>query len=362
MSRSTNRATPLLLVAALLVQPNRVPAQHATAQVSVAAGIATDQRGVRSNALTLAPSLALEPSSQLAFQLGGNVTRYATDALSFGAGVSMTGHEPLGRFAALTLSGSANATRLHGAAPATFTQADILPALEIRLWRVALFGGLRATAGSASEEIRGSGLPVGPTAPNAVSLSRVGAGTVHGGVLTLADARKSLRLGVREDRLRIEGDAAPERNISAAFTYALNSKTALELAAGRYDSNRLIGTQAGEYVSAGVSFRFGGPTEPRLPRARGVQRQPSGTTRLSIRAPDARRVELAGDFNEWTPTAATRAANGVWYADLRIPPGQYRYAFRVNGSEWRVPDGATAVDDGLGGKSAWLTVSEPGLR
>jgi hypothetical protein len=46
----------------------------------------------------------------------------------------------------------------------------------------------------------------------------------------------------------------------------------------------------------------------------------------------------------------------VWYADLKIPPGQYRYAFRVNGIEWRVPDGATAVKDDFGGKSAWLTV------
>jgi hypothetical protein len=361
MSRSTNRATPLLLVAALLVQPIRVPAQHATAQVSVAGGIATDQRGVRSNALTLAPSVIFEPSAQLSFQLGGNVTRYATEALSLGAGASITGQEPLGRFAALTLSGSANATRLQGAAPANFAQADILPALELRVGRVAVFGGLRAAAGSVSEENRGAGLPVGaPT--NAVSFSRVGAGTVYGGMLTLGDARKSLRLGLREDRLRIEGDAAPERNLSASFTYALNGNAALELAAGRYDGNRLIGTQAGEYVSAGMSFRFGGPREQRLPVARGAEPQPRGTTRLSIRAPEARRVELAGDFNEWTPTAATRAANGVWYADLRIPPGQYRYAFRVNGSEWRVPDGATAVDDGFGGKSAWLTVSEPGSR
>ena len=69
-------------------------------------------------------------------------------------------------------------------------------------------------------------------------------------------------------------------------------------------------------------------------------------------------MDVAGDFNEWTPVPATRAANGVWYADLRIAPGQYRYAFRVNGKEWRLPHGATAVDDGFGGKSAWLTVQQ----
>jgi 1,4-alpha-glucan branching enzyme len=79
-------------------------------------------------------------------------------------------------------------------------------------------------------------------------------------------------------------------------------------------------------------------------------------TRLALRAPDARVVELAGDFTEWKFVAASRAANGVWYADLRIPPGQYRYAFRIDGTDWLVPDGATAVDDGFGGKSAWITV------
>ncbi len=52
-----------------------------------------------------------------------------------------------------------------------------------------------------------------------------------------------------------------------------------------------------------------------------------------------------------------RAANGVWYVDLSIEPGEYRYAFRVDGAAWTVPDGIAAVDDGFGGKSAWLAVS-----
>ena len=84
-----------------------------------------------------------------------------------------------------------------------------------------------------------------------------------------------------------------------------------------------------------------------------------GFTRLVIRADDASRVDVAGDFTNWKPIATHRAPNGVWYVDLRIAPGQYRYAFRVNGSEWRVPEGVTAVNDDLGGKSAWLVVSAP---
>ena len=44
----------------------------------------------------------------------------------------------------------------------------------------------------------------------------------------------------------------------------------------------------------------------------------------------------------------------------RIPPGQYRYAFRVDDKEWKVPEGAAASDDDFGGKSAWLVVATPG--
>jgi 1,4-alpha-glucan branching enzyme len=81
---------------------------------------------------------------------------------------------------------------------------------------------------------------------------------------------------------------------------------------------------------------------------------------VSIAAADARRVEVAGDWNQWRPVPLRRADNGVWYLDLAIAPGVYRYAFRIDGQTWQVPRGVAAVDDGFGGKSAWLTVGQPG--
>jgi len=67
-------------------------------------------------------------------------------------------------------------------------------------------------------------------------------------------------------------------------------------------------------------------------------------------------VEVAGDWDSWTLAPATRASNGVWYVDLSLKAGEYRYAFFVDGKEWRVPEGTVAVDDGFGGKSAYVTV------
>lgn len=356
-----SRALTLVLLTVAAVG-DRAIAQDATTQIAIAGGVATDQRGARSNALTVAPSFSFAPSNLVSFQLGGNATRFASEAFSLGAGGSVSAQEPIGRFAALTLTASGNASRLESGSKATFAQADIVPALELRLSRVAVFGGVRAGTGVVREDVQQPGLPFAATRTNTMSTSRTGLGPVYGGVLAFGDNEKLLRLGIREERLRVAGVTSPERTISASLSLALTPVASLDLAAGRYDSNRLIGTPSGEYVSAGISFRFGGAREPSMPSVRGARPQSAGTTRLSIRAPDAQRVEIAGDFNEWTPRAATRAANGVWYADLTIPAGQYRYAFRVNGIEWRVPDGATAVDDGFGGKSAWLTISDARSR
>jgi 1,4-alpha-glucan branching enzyme len=70
-------------------------------------------------------------------------------------------------------------------------------------------------------------------------------------------------------------------------------------------------------------------------------------------------VELAGDWNNWVPRAMRRDAAGVWYQDVQLAPGAYRYAFRVDGQRWTVPRGAATVDDGFGGRSAWLSVPAP---
>jgi hypothetical protein len=356
MSRTSKHPATLLLIVVAAARPTSSPAQEATAQVAVSGGIATDQHGMRSNALTLAPSAAFSLSPLLSIQIGGNATRFGTNAHSLGGSASITMQETLGRFAALTLTGNGSSSRLSSTSTATFSAADVMPALELRMSRVALFGGLRAATGHAAERTTAS-LPV-PGSGTRASTSRSGAGVAFGGVLSFGDDARALRLTAREDRLRVDGVMQPERTLGASIAIALSRATSLEIAAGRYDGNRLLGTPAGEYLSAGLAVRFaGGVREPSLPRAAGAP-QPRGTTRLSIRAPEARRVEIAGDFNEWKPSAAIRTANGVWYADLSIPPGQYRYAFRVDGKEWRVPDGATAVDDGFGGKSAWVTVSD----
>lgn len=380
--------TAMLLSLALPLLSQRASAQQTQTQIAVSGGVATDQRGVHSSAITIAPTLSLLPASGVSLQLGGNATRFSTQVWSLGANAALSGRNPLGRFAALTLSANGSASTLASGASGTFALGEIVPAVELFAGPLTLFGGVRATAGRSSQPgIVAAPPPIfgGPRDAPSIVETTSGAGPLFGAALRLNGSAGSMQLGAREDRLHVADETLVDRSISLVaahdritvgaalgrrsapgenVTFAsvstslrLTSDVSLDIAAGRYPTNRVLNTPAGRYASAGLSLHFGGVDRaPELPRPSGVRSPRAGMTRLSIRAPDARRVEVAGDFTEWKFVAASRAANGVWYADLTIPPGQYRYAFRINGTEWRVPDGATAVADGFGGKSAWITV------
>ncbi|HEX9216369.1 MAG TPA: hypothetical protein VF864_05265 [Gemmatimonadales bacterium] len=79
-------------------------------------------------------------------------------------------------------------------------------------------------------------------------------------------------------------------------------------------------------------------------------------------APHANSVSLVGDFNDWDPKRSPmRTANGIWATVVQLAPGRYRYAFLVNGVEWRADPGAPAVpDDEFGTPSSVVTVGGRG--
>jgi len=69
-----------------------------------------------------------------------------------------------------------------------------------------------------------------------------------------------------------------------------------------------------------------------------------------------------GDFNDWDPKRSPmRTAQGVWATVVNLAPGRYRYAFLVNGVEWRADPGApSAKDDEFGTPSSVVTVGGSG--
>ncbi|PYO93047.1 MAG: hypothetical protein DMD62_11090 [Gemmatimonadetes bacterium] len=94
------------------------------------------------------------------------------------------------------------------------------------------------------------------------------------------------------------------------------------------------------------------------PWSRGGRASGSDLLQFVFVAPRAASVSLVGDFNDWDPARSPmQTAQGVWATAVRLAPGRYRYAFLVNGVEWRAdPAAPVAKDDEFGTPSSVVTV------
>ncbi len=98
---------------------------------------------------------------------------------------------------------------------------------------------------------------------------------------------------------------------------------------------------------------------------------PSDTGILfKYKAPAARQVNLAGEFNNWLGTAnggrldpnldAMRDpdGDGIWEITLPLPPGRYQYKYLIDQVDWQEdPGNPETTDDGFGGKNSILVVT-----
>ena len=79
------------------------------------------------------------------------------------------------------------------------------------------------------------------------------------------------------------------------------------------------------------------------------------TRTVRIHVPDARTVEIMGDFTNWEPRSMTR--NGAAFeSTMLVTSGTHRMMLRIDGGEWRAPANAPTVDDDFGGRVGLLVV------
>jgi Carbohydrate-binding module 48 (Isoamylase N-terminal domain) len=87
------------------------------------------------------------------------------------------------------------------------------------------------------------------------------------------------------------------------------------------------------------------------------------SVQVVLRAPEASRVSVVGDFNGWDARAdaMTRdAASGLWSHSLALRPGRHVYAFIVDDSVWmRDPRSPAAADEDFGRPGSVLLVGQP---
>jgi len=73
---------------------------------------------------------------------------------------------------------------------------------------------------------------------------------------------------------------------------------------------------------------------------------------------DCRRLQLAGDFNNWIPdrNIETRNINGYWQKVFTAEPGIYEYRIIVDGKWQQDPTNSAEVPNELGGINSLLQI------
>ena len=137
----------------------------------------------------------------------------------------------------------------------------------------------------------------------------------------------------------------------------------VEAQAGSYPRD-ISGFTNGSFLSVGVWLRpWGRPAAPRP----GVHRAPAGRTvtiesaepgreRVTFVVPNAQRVAIAGEWNEWTPVALVRVGGERWQTTVALGKGAHRFSLLVDGDRWVVPSGVPSIPDSFGGTVGLLVV------
>lgn len=158
------------------------------------------------------------------------------------------------------------------------------------------------------------------------------------------------------------GTTGPRSWASASATFWLTSRFALIASGGRRPLGPMTGGVSSRFAMLGVRLaRWSLPARaaPRIARAAATRfhvTRLAGRTLVEVRAAGATRVELQGDATQWSAVRLTRAGEDRWTAELRLRPGIYHVALRVDGGAWTPPPGLPTMEDGYGGLIGILIV------
>jgi len=83
--------------------------------------------------------------------------------------------------------------------------------------------------------------------------------------------------------------------------------------------------------------------------------------RFSIKAPKAKKVTIAGGFNQWDTNRDALSGpdtDGVWHITLLLAGGRYEYLFLVNNKKWVLDPTVSSVSDGLGARNSIIFINK----
>lgn len=81
---------------------------------------------------------------------------------------------------------------------------------------------------------------------------------------------------------------------------------------------------------------------------------------FTYKAPNAKAVSVAGEFNNWSETATPmrKTVGGSWTVTLQIPSGRYQYKYIVDGTWVTDPDNPDKAPDNYGGQNSVVTIGK----
>lgn len=88
-----------------------------------------------------------------------------------------------------------------------------------------------------------------------------------------------------------------------------------------------------------------------------AKKQATTAVKFTVHADKGKAVYLAGEFNNWDPTAKKMAFKaGVYSTTVRLAPGSYQYKFVIDGTWCADPENANAVANDQGTFNSVITV------
>jgi len=99
--------------------------------------------------------------------------------------------------------------------------------------------------------------------------------------------------------------------------------------------------------------------DDKLKRVYGVRQTSQGVLFLQP-APQAKQVSVAGDFNDWDPSATPMKHDqdlGVWQACVHVPPGRYHYRLVIDGLWVKDPYNSRVEVNPLGELNSVIEIS-----
>lgn len=183
-------------------------------------------------------------------------------------------------------------------------------------------------------------------------------------------------------------DAAPRRRPSVGLTAAAAAVLVLASGIGLVQRNERGGAPTGRHdagsdpVAAPVvvrgpdgaaqpstSFAAGSASVAAVTPLRTASLTESGTLEdapvsvpFVLRLPEARRISLVGDFNDWNPAATrlARTSNGFWTVTVSLTPGRHAYGYVVDDTLWvRDPHADVERDADYGRDHSVVVVGRP---